>query len=359
MDQVNLQLLFDKLRANIVYADGCFPNEFTTNNKYNFGENRSWTEGFWIGMIWNAYEMTGDDFFYEHAILYTNQMCDRIEQRYRVDHHDLGFLVGLSVIPAYEYTKEVRYYNVIKAAADIMIARFHPNSKFIQAWGEFNSADENRFIVDSLLNIPFLFKATQILNDPIYARIATEHYETVLKFGIRDDFTSHHTVFMNVDSGEFLYGETNQGNSDTSCWSRGQSWIISGIAFNKKFGMEFDQSLFVNLCNVVEKNIPSSDILYWDFDFSDLNPSYLDVASNIIILCGLQEIDFECSNIKTRLWNGVLKSINYQIDHQQMLNNCTYNIPQDKGINCGNIWADYFLIEYLAKENNRTFKGRL
>lgn len=358
MDQINIELLMDKLKNTVIEANGQFPNEFTTNDKYKFGENRSWTEGFWIGLLWNAYELTNDSFFYATALSYTDKMCERINNKYRVDHHDLGFLIGLSVVPAYQYTNNIEFLKVIKSAADILVSRYNSQGEYIQAWGEFGDPHENRFIVDSLLNIPFLFQASQILNEKKYSKVAKSHYDTVLKYGIRSDYTSHHTVFIDPQSGEFLYGETNQGHSDTSCWSRGQSWIIAGMAFNKKYGMKFDQQLFENLCTVVDNNIPSNNILYWDFDFNDQNQSYLDAASNAIILCGLTDLGIEDEAIVQRLEKGAIDSINYDIKSHQLLNNCTYNVPQNKGINSGNIWGDYFLSEYLTRKLKPSFKGR-
>lgn len=362
MDQVTLNKLVEKTKNNIIKAEGSFPNEFTTAGEYKYGENRSWTEGFWIGIIWCCYELTEDEFFLDSAISYTDLMCERVNNHYRVDHHDLGFLIGLSVVPAYEYTCEEKYLHVIEKTADILVSRFNPIGNYIQAWGKMNDETENRFIIDSLLNIPFLFKASELLNNENYSNIAKIHYDTVLKYAVRDDYSSFHTVFMDKINGKFIKGETNQGNSDDSCWSRGQAWLISGMIYNHKYGTPLNQNLFIEACKLVYDNIPGDNVLYWDFDFSDNNPSHRDAASNAIILTALEDIDYKSNqllvDLHEKLEFGITKCINENIDEQQLLDLCTYNIPQKKGIDSGNIWGDYFLMDFYTKKVKDSYKGR-
>ena len=47
----------------------CFPGANSENNFYRQTENTDWTEGFWTGELWLAYESNKDDKLKEAALL--------------------------------------------------------------------------------------------------------------------------------------------------------------------------------------------------------------------------------------------------------------------------------------------------
>src|SRR4051794_32608616 len=87
--------------ANIAEFGDRYPGDTTVQNRYRFrpgpgglpdGANLGWTTSFWPGMIWLAFELTGDDKYQRSAAAHVSSFADRIERLTDVDTHDLGFL---------------------------------------------------------------------------------------------------------------------------------------------------------------------------------------------------------------------------------------------------------------------------
>ena len=48
---------------------------------------------------------------------------------------------------------------------------------------------------------------------------------------VRDDGSTYQNFYFDQETGARLGGGTKQGKSDTSCWSRGQAWGVTGVPF--------------------------------------------------------------------------------------------------------------------------------
>ncbi|MEN2277689.1 glycoside hydrolase family 88 protein, partial [Enterococcus faecium] len=89
--------------------------------------------------------------------------------------------------------------------------------------------------IDSLINLPVLFQACTLSNDPHYKEVAFNHYQTLFHTVIREDATTFHTYYFDSNTGVPTHGPTHQGHSDESIWARGQSWAILGIPLNERY----------------------------------------------------------------------------------------------------------------------------
>ena len=75
-------------------------NDFTTSMKYpnsvnNFYpqmDNTEWTNGFWTGEVWLAYEATKEECFKQTGLTHVETFLDRVNRNIVLEHHDLGFL---------------------------------------------------------------------------------------------------------------------------------------------------------------------------------------------------------------------------------------------------------------------------
>ena len=93
-----------------------------------------------------------------------------------------------------------------------------------------DDAQNYRFIVDCMLNIPLLFWASEVTGNRKYYDAAYNHMKTSIANIIRPDASSYHTFFFDMATNEPLRGETHQGFADDSSWARGQSWAVYGLA---------------------------------------------------------------------------------------------------------------------------------
>ena len=54
-----------QIDTNMEYFKNKFPSSATKQNKYEIIENIEWTDGFWTGLLWLAYEYTNDEKYKE------------------------------------------------------------------------------------------------------------------------------------------------------------------------------------------------------------------------------------------------------------------------------------------------------
>ncbi|MBQ7901251.1 MAG: glycoside hydrolase family 88 protein, partial [Clostridia bacterium] len=84
---------------------GDFPDHASVNNVYAPVKNdRGWNTGFWNGMLWLAYEATGDEKYKAAAEALLESFYERINKELNIDMHDLGFLYMPSCVAAYKLT---------------------------------------------------------------------------------------------------------------------------------------------------------------------------------------------------------------------------------------------------------------
>lgn len=357
LDQVVAQV-----EANMSVFGEKFPSPATRDQQYVVGENQEWTPGFWTGMLWLAYEYTGQVKFKELAIKNVISFNDRIDNNIDVDNHDLGFMYLPSCVNAYHLTGDKVAKQAAIKAADKLMTRFQPKGNFIQAWGKKGANDNYRLIIDALLNIPLLYWASDQTSDPKYRRVADLHYQTALHTVFRQDGSTFHTYFFDPTTGQPLYGATHQGYADDSCWARGQAWGIYGTALH--YYVTQDSATipaFESVTNYFLNRLPRDSVPFWDMIFTDGDDQVRDSSSAAIAVCGIHEMlkllptDSRDYQVYTNAEQTMLNSL---IDHytlpevvknQPLLQHGVYSWHSGKGVDEGNLWGDYFYFEALMR----------
>lgn len=207
-----------------------FPAAASKDNFYPKIENVDWTNGFWTGEIWLAYEETKDEKLKEAALHQVSNFKNRIEKKIAVEHHDMGFLYSLSCVAAYKLTGSEEAKEAALLAADNLMSRFQEKGQFFQAWGKLGALDNYRLIIDCLMNMPLLFWASEVTGDEKYKEKALAHIRTCMKVVVREDGSTFHTYFFDPETGAPVRGVTAQGNRNGSIWARGQSWGVYGCS---------------------------------------------------------------------------------------------------------------------------------
>ncbi len=355
-----------KLDYAIETMNGKFPAEYGVNNVYAPMENNyGWGSGFWPGMIWHAYELTGDEKYKETATSLIPSFLTRIQQKLGVNHHDMGFLYTPSCVAAYKLTGNETAKEAAVLAADHLITRYHAKGKFIQAWGDVRDPESYRLIIDCLLNIPLLYWASEVTGDPKYDEIAYNHFNTTVNVCCRPDASTFHTYYFNPKTGKPLRGATHQGNSDDSAWARGQAWGMYGpLLTNMYHPNEKAIQVFEATTNYFLNHIPSDYLAYWDLCFTDGSTQPRDSSSDAIALCalleGIKHLD-DTDPLKSIYTNAAKRMMNTLIDtcltkdipeSNGLLLHATYALPQKIGVDDLNIWGDYFYMEALHRMLN-------
>lgn len=351
-----------------------FPDANSEGNFYIPGGNPyridDWTSGFWTGEVWLAYENTDSEAakarLKEIGDKQVETFLARINKKLAVNHHDMGFLYIPSCVAAYKLTGNPRAREAALKAAGHLMTRYQPAGGYIQAWGNTDSVEDYRLIIDCLLNIPLLYWATETTGDPRCRQVAENHITTSLKHLVRDDGSTWHTIFFDAE-GNFLRGATCQGYQDASAWARGQAWGIYGTAIAyKNTGRAEYIEYFKRVSHYFLRHLPDDICPYWDLSFGngdDAQPR--DSSSAAIAACGFLEMSKYLPPADAAFYTSaarkLLKSLtrgyqvtdpavsNGQLLHGVYAKSTPYNTCKNAGVDECVIWGDYFFMEALTR----------
>lgn len=370
LTKIELNQAIKNAISQVIYAMEDLGSQFKScvskDNFYEPSENTDWTQGFYTGEIWLAYELTKNEKFKELAIKHIHSFLERIEKRICVDHHDMGFLYSLSCVAGYKLIGNEEGKKAALMAADNLISRFHETGEFIQAWGEMGKENNYRLIIDCLLNLPLLYWATEVSEDKKYQIIAEKHIATCLKYILREDNSTYHTYYFDKETGLGTKGVTAQGYRNDSTWSRGQAWGVYGIALSYRYTKNKDYiDLFKRVTDFFIENLPEDLVPYWDFTFKDGTDEPRDSSAAAIAICGMLEmsqyLEGEAATYYESVANKMLKSLvehyavrdrnvsNGQLLHGTYGKSSEFNTVRDNGVDECNGWGDYFYFEALVR----------
>ena len=360
-----LDICLAQIDANMEGIGERFPWSATKGLKYPIIDCIEWTDGFWTGLLWLAYEVTNDDKYKELANKNVQSFLYRVENDIEIDHHDLGFLYSPSCVAAAKLTGNEDAHKAAILAANKLLTRWQPKAEFLQAWGPMDSKDHYRFIIDCMLNVPLLYWASEETGDSKYKEIAQKHFNTTCNNIIREDGSAFHTFYMNPETGGPDHGATRQGYSDDSSWARGQAWGIYGIPLNMRYLKDTSyMDIWHSMVCYFLNRLPEDSICYWDLIFGDGDDQSRDSSAAAAACCGILEAlpmldDGEFKDVCLGAETTMLRSLinNYTSDeHEQLspiLYHGVYSWHSGKGVDEGNIWGDYYFMEALVRNSKK------
>jgi unsaturated chondroitin disaccharide hydrolase len=351
-----------RLDKGLEYFEDQFPGPSSVNGTYPKIGNTEWTNGFWTGQLWLAYELSGDQRYLDSAQKQVSSFAERINNRINVDHHDLGFLYSLSCVAAYKITNNKEAYAAALLAADCLLERYLPAAGIIQAWGNLNDPEEaGRMIIDCNLNLPLLYWASEETADDKYRLAADSHIQKAMQYLIRQDASTFHTFFLDIQTGAPRRGTTHQGFSNDSCWARGQAWGIAGFPLVYRHS---ENPQLINqtcrLANYFLNRLPADLVCYWDLIFTE-GSEPRDSSATATSICGLLELlhylpltDPDRDTYKMAAQAMMTSLINQYACNETdagtgLLKHAVYHKPNNVGVDESCIWGDYFYLEALVR----------
>lgn len=338
-----------------------FPGPSSERGVYPAIDNVEWTNGFWTGMLWLAWELSGEARYRRAAEIQLPGYAERLRRRINVDHHDLGFLYSLSACAAHRLTGSAEARVAGLEAARLLLARFDPVAGVIQAWGDMDDPEQRgRMIIDCNLNLPLLYWAARQTGERDFAAAADRHLMRAAELLVRPDASTYHTYYIDTRTGLGRHGSTHQGFSDDSSWARGQAWGIYGFALgHRHMGEAGLISLSAKLANHFLNRLPDDGICCWDLIFTD-DQTPRDSSAAAIAACGLIELagalplsDPARPAYEQWAWHIVrMLDAHYLAPIEGangVLAHAVYHMPNRVGVHESCIWGDYFYLEALMR----------
>ncbi|WP_139955754.1 glycoside hydrolase family 88 protein [Flavicella sediminum] len=356
-----LELSVDKTKhtLSVLHEKDSFPRNIPEGKKdWEFVGVNDWCSGFWPGVLWYAYESSGDIAIKEQAEKFTAPI--RKIAFSPAQNHDIGFMVYCSYGNGYRLTGNEDYKKVLLSAADTLATLFNPKVGSILSWPEKKAEYSHNTIIDNMMNLELLFWAAKNGGDKKLYEIAESHADVTMKYIVRKDSAVYHLGEFNDETGAFVKGHTHQGYADESMWARGQTWGIYGFAIaNRETGREDFLNTSIKLADHFINRLPEDGIPFWDFDDPKIPNSPKDASAAAVAACGMFELANlvkdeklkEKYNTAATNFVRILSSKEYfsGATNQALLLHSTGHHPKNSEIDVPIVYADYYYMEALLR----------
>lgn len=344
------------------------------DGKVVFVPMRDWVSGFFAGTMWYMYELTGNEDYAVHAQKQTEALRDL---QYFTSHHDVGFMVYDSFGNGLRLKNIPGYDTVVVNTAKSLATRFRPNAGIIQSWDVVGGWQKERgwkcpVIIDNMMNLELLFRASEISGDPTFRNIAITHADKTLENHFRSDYSSYHVVDYDPETGAVRSRETAQGAGDESRWSRGQSWALYGYTATYRYTKEpryLEQAKHIADFLVNEKNMPEDFVPLWDYDaveYAKVTPAYekyvnqRDASAGAIMASALYELwQYTKDSSYLKAADKIVTSLSAAPYRAELgtnggflLQHSVGSIPHGGSIDVPLNYADYYLLEALVRKRH-------
>ncbi len=351
-----------QIDRNLVHFGDAYPAPSSVAGIYPAMGNDEWTNGFWTGMLWLAYELTGAARYREVAETHVRSFHQRQLEQRNTNHHDLGFLYSLSCVAGYQLTGSDIAAEAAMGAARLLLTRHGERTGIIQAWGDLTDPDQSgRMIIDCNLNLPLLYWASNYSGEAAFREAADAHIEQAARHIVRADGSTFHTFFFDSATGLPRHGKTHQGHADDSCWARGQGWGIAGFPLVYRHNGDARLiELSKVLANYYMNRLPDDGICYWDLIFTS-GDHERDSSAAAIAACGLLElaanlplqdplrVEYERAALGTVAELAGSYATVDAAPGAGLLRHAVYHMPNRVGVDEACIWGDYFYLEALVR----------
>jgi unsaturated chondroitin disaccharide hydrolase len=317
----------------------------------------SWTGGFWVGSCWLAHRLTGEARYREWGL----RWADRLRGRERDLTHDVGFLFQYAAVLGWQTVREYRLRELARAAADQLVAMWHPRARVIPVGARAEVASGTDDVtIDCLMNLQLLWWAAGETGDGRYRDVALAHAERTAAWHVRPDGSCDQSVHFDPASGEPVKKHTHQGHGPEGSWSRGLGWCAYGFleAFRATGRHDF-LAVARRAAEYHLRRMPDDGVPYYDYDDPRIPDCPRDTSAAAVLASaclGLAAIEGHgefrrgAERILEGLVLGHLTPVGPGDERPpgMLLHGC-YNLHAGEAPDHELVWGDYFLLEALAR----------
>ena len=316
-----------------------------------------WTNGFWGGIMWQMFSLTGEK-LYEETAKKLEEKLDVVLMSAQGLDHDNGFKWLPTAVANYRATGSKESYNRGILAANNLAGRCNLAGRFIRAWNDWGTDDHRGWaIIDCMMNLPLLYWASETTGDPRFRQIAMAHADTAQRCFVRDDGSVNHIVEFDPETGDMVQSYGGQGYGVGSSWTRGQSWGLYGFMLSY---LHTKEERYLNTARRIAhyfiSNTPENGLIPVDFR-QPSECSWEDSTAAAIAACGLLEMSKHVEERDSQIYLlaalRMLKALeekrcNWKPEVDHLLEKCTAAY-HDKDHEFAIIYGDYYFIEALMK----------
>lgn len=319
-----------------------------------------WTNGFWPGLLWQAYRATGEELYRTAAEGASRRLRETLTAPEKLEH-DTGFLFQLSSVAEARLTGSAEAREAALEAAGLLAGRMNEQGGYLRAWNKSPWMEDSAglMIIDCMMNLSLLFWAAQETGEEGYAQAAVRHAETSMQHLLRPDGSCAHIASFDAATGAFLGTLGGQGYGEGSAWSRGQGWAVYGFALASRHTgrQEFLDAAkrSANYCIAALQHtgwLPLRDFR------APAEPVKVDSGAGAVIACGLLELAGQLPELERPLYEDAAlkllqvceeKFADYNPETDGVLGGGATMYHDERLANAAIIYNDYFYTEAILR----------
>jgi unsaturated chondroitin disaccharide hydrolase len=340
-------------------STGQYPQYVNSDGSLSLVPNTHWTVGTWPGLLWDLYQATGNVYYENQAIAFTNPLSVDDTQT-----SDVGFRIYDSFYPLLQQEPgNQTVIQILLAAAAAKSTTYNSTVGAFEAWRTStsgNPAANFNVLMDLIMDSQLLFWAAKQTGNQTYYNQAVSNAVIEETYLVHADGTSSQFAYFNSANGSFVDNETYQGYSNTSTWARGEAWAIYGFA---QCYAATNRSDFLatseKAANWFMSHLPGDDVPYWDFNAPVTATTYRDTSAAAVAASGLLQLskliatsDPTNSAKYRNAAAGILASLcsttylsNPAIAENGVLLHGALNVPANVGDDNPIDFGDYYFVE--------------
>ena len=329
---------------------------FTEKNRWRPSLEARWSDGFWAGLFWLAWQASGEPVFRESAERICTAMAPRIDDPKA--NYDLGFLFFYSHVLGYRLTGATAYRETALRAARRLCDFLCAPARVITFTYPERAALYDRSVVttkiDVMMNLSLLWWAHRESGETTFRDVARGHAERSLDCLLRPDGSVWELADFDPVSGELMSCGKKEGVDGESCWARGQAWAIYGFLQAAHFlGQDRFFEAASRAYDFWRAQLPTDGLPYWDLLAPASAQGSRDSSAAAIVLAALVQAPrwsrrLVRSEAETRMALETLLSALATPEEEGVLGwGCGY-FRRQEGMDEATVWGDYYLLEALS-----------
>jgi unsaturated chondroitin disaccharide hydrolase len=234
-----------------------------------------WTGGHWVGELWLARRVTGEERYEEWAW----RWCEALRPRalsstvFRSFLFYYGAALG-EILLSDEWAREVAL-----EGAQGLIGLYNPEAGVIPLGTEAEEASDvgdQETSIDAVGSISALFGwASEKTGEPSYREAAARHALRHIDFCVREDASVCQSASLDPETGKIVRRYSHKGYSEESTWARAQAWGMLAYTLSARWMPEHEEFLetAIRVADWWLEHVPADGVAFWDF----ADPSIPDV----------------------------------------------------------------------------------
>ena len=359
---------YELMAASLMDKPDRLPRTLDAEGKLETTGSAWWCSGFTPGTLWYLYEYSNSPKLLEYAENYTARLE---KEKYNTGTHDLGFMLYCSYGNGLRLTGNGTYESIMLTGAESLSTRYDSIIGCIQSWGS-NKKWQFPVIIDNMMNLEFLFWASEVSGDPKYRNICISHADKTTENHYRSDYSSYHVVSYDTITGQVEKKNTHQGFGDETSWARGQAWGLYGYVVmyrETKDTKYLNQAKYIADFLINHPNMPEDMVPYWDFNAPDIPKAKRDASAGAIMASALIELRqyvdgadagkyMKVAEKQLRTLSSPLYFAEKNTNGNFILMHCVGHLPGNSEVDVPLTYADYYYVEALLRYRNMLLSGK-